>query len=190
MHNSHTPTEPKTQADQTDLAAGNGDTIIAGNSGLSTVEAQPRPEEPFQPSGAQNMPLARRWKPLDVPPGLSNGLLGKRCEGLDPRDLNLDVLTAAGHGPRPTRSVVGEYVRWVGGDVWFDPDRIRRHSQIRHMVCAHCAENMAEVRRCTTFRCPMWLYRMGSNPHRPERELSDEQRAEIVERLNRARGAA
>ena len=163
--------------------------ILQAESGGS-VEGPNIPENTSGASGERNLHLGNSCGPLDVPPGLSNGLGGRRCEGLDPRDIDLAVLTAAGHGPRPTRSVVGESVRWVGGDVWFDPDRIRRHSQIRHMVCAHCVENMAEVRRCTTFRCPFWPYRMGNNPHRPQRDLTDEERAQIAERLNRARGAA
>ena len=49
-----------------------------------------------------------------------------------------------------------------------------------------CCDQSAEVRLCQAEECPLWPYRMGHNPAR-KRELTEEQKAEIGERLNRAR---
>jgi hypothetical protein len=111
--------------------------------------------------------------PLHIPPGLSNGKVGKQCEGLDPRTIPLDVLTAAGHGPRRTASVVALFNKVMGGEVSAPEfERIKRHKHIR-AYCLTCLDgNAAEVRRCTTFWCPFWPYRMRCNPHYPQRGKS------------------
>jgi hypothetical protein len=49
-----------------------------------------------------------------------------------------------------------------------------------------CVQQEAEVRKCTLFTCPNWPYRLGSNPFRT-RDLTDEQREAIGERLKAAR---
>lgn len=156
--------------------------------GFSNTNCQPDQE---RRSCERNLRLGNSCGPLDVPPGLSNGLGGRRCEGLDPREVSTDVLTAAGHPSRETRQLVNAFNQVMGGEIFSTAfNRIKRHKHIR-AFCLECVDgNAAEVRRCCTFWCPFWPYRMGSNPHRPERELSDEQRAEIAERLRRARGAA
>jgi len=107
--------------------------------------------------------------PLHIPPGLSNGRTGKHCEGLDPRTIPLDVLTAAGHGPRRTASLVSMFNKVMGRKIFA---RIKRHKDIR-AYCLTCLDgNAAEVRRCTTFWCPFWPYRMGCNPHHPQRGVN------------------
>lgn len=49
-----------------------------------------------------------------------------------------------------------------------------------------CCDQSAEVRLCRSEDCPLWPYRMGHNPAR-KRELTEEQKVEIGERLTRAR---
>jgi hypothetical protein len=109
------------------------------------------------------------FNPLHVPDGLSNGKRGRQCAGLDPLEIDPAVLTAAGHPPRRTSAVVAAYDRIMGGEIFaVEFTRIKRHGNIRD-YCLTCIENAAEVRRCTTFRCPFWPYRMGKNPHNPRR---------------------
>jgi hypothetical protein len=45
-----------------------------------------------------------------------------------------------------------------------------------------CVEQANEVRKCTAITCPNWPYRMGENPFRAERRMSDEQLAAARER--------
>jgi hypothetical protein len=52
-----------------------------------------------------------------------------------------------------------------------------------------CVFQPAEVRKCVSIDCPSWPFRMGTNPFRAKRVLSDEQRAEASERLSRARAS-
>jgi hypothetical protein len=127
------------------------------------------PEEALRHCDAQNSTETEGLNPLYVPPGLSNGNLGKQCEGLDPMEIDPAVLTAAGHPPRRTSAVVAAYKKVMGGDIFaVEFARIKRHKHIR-AYCKTCVENEAEVRRCTTFWCPFWPYRMGCNPHNPQR---------------------
>lgn len=84
--------------------------------------------------------------------------------GRDPRKMTVEELNALGHQARPLLEVIREN-------------------------CIDCAGgSQAEVRRCAQVSCPMWPYRMNSNPLR-KREMSDEQRAQASERLARAREA-
>jgi hypothetical protein len=50
-----------------------------------------------------------------------------------------------------------------------------------------CGEQADEVRKCVAIRCPNWPYRMGANPFRATRELTEEQREQLVARLALAR---
>lgn len=49
-----------------------------------------------------------------------------------------------------------------------------------------CCGNTGEVRRCVAVNCPLWPYRMGTNPFRSV-NLTDEERAKRGERLAAAR---
>ena len=81
--------------------------------------------------------------------------------GLDPMTIPVEVLTAAGHGPRRTRGVIAAMGDEPMGEMREFRD-LRKH-------CLGCAENVAEVRRCAIIDCPIWPYRMGRNPHNPKR---------------------
>jgi hypothetical protein len=50
-----------------------------------------------------------------------------------------------------------------------------------------CAGSRHEVRLCTAVTCPAWPFRMGANPYRTKRELSEEERSELRQRLATAR---
>ncbi len=50
-----------------------------------------------------------------------------------------------------------------------------------------CAGSRHEVRLCTAVACPAWPFRMGANPYRTKRELSEEERSELRGRLAAAR---
>jgi len=94
---------------------------------------------------------------------------GRYAIGLDPREIPVSALAAAGHPPRRTGQLVSAFTRW-SGEAPFDSEfqKIKGHKHIRGH-CLRCVENAAEVRRCTTIQCPFWPYRMGSNPHNPRR---------------------
>jgi hypothetical protein len=57
--------------------------------------------------------------------------------------------------------------------------------------CLDCAcQQEAEVRKCVLFTCPNWPYRMGTNPLRAPRVITEEQREQLVARMARARAAS
>lgn len=57
--------------------------------------------------------------------------------------------------------------------------------------CIDCSgDNVAEVRACALADCPLHPYRMGRNPNRKGREMTDAERAACVERLAKARAKA
>jgi hypothetical protein len=85
--------------------------------------------------------------------------------GCDPRRVTVAEFAALGHCKRPLL------------------DAIRQNC----IEC--CMGNQAEVRRCRLVACPMWPYRMGTNPF-VKRELTEEQRARAREQLAGARRAA
>jgi len=56
--------------------------------------------------------------------------------------------------------------------------------------CLECScGSQAEVRECVIPDCALYPFRMGRNPFRKKRVLTEEQRAEMAERLARARTA-
>lgn len=56
--------------------------------------------------------------------------------------------------------------------------------------CIDCSGgSAAEVRECPVTRCALHPYRMGTNPHRAKRTLTDAQRAAMADRLRVAREA-
>lgn len=53
-----------------------------------------------------------------------------------------------------------------------------------HEYCLECClNNPNEVRLCNASECPLWAFRLGKNPYRTKRELTEEQKAELAERL-------
>lgn len=52
-----------------------------------------------------------------------------------------------------------------------------------------CGGSPAEVRECEITHCDLHPYRMGKNPFRQKRVLTDEQKAVMADRLAGARAA-
>jgi len=51
--------------------------------------------------------------------------------------------------------------------------------------CIDCSVTAHEVELCPVTKCKLWPYRLGHDPRREKRELSDEQREVIRNRLAR-----
>ena len=54
--------------------------------------------------------------------------------------------------------------------------------------CLDCCCGSVEVKLCHIKDCPLFPYRMGKNPFRKKRVLSEEQKELVAARLNAARG--
>lgn len=52
-----------------------------------------------------------------------------------------------------------------------------------------CCGQMKEVELCSNTRCPLHPFRFGKNPYRTKRELSEEQRAAMSERMKALQAA-
>lgn len=64
------------------------------------------------------------------------------------------------------------------------------HSPLKaiRLFCIDCCGGSSnEVKLCPAKKCSLYPFRFGKNPFRAKRELSDEQRAEMAERLKMAR---
>lgn len=81
---------------------------------------------------------------------------------MDPRVMTADEVRSLGHGQPLLKAVRANCVDCCGG-------------------------SEVEVLRCGHVKCPMWPFRMGTNPFN-RRDLSDDQRAAIGLRLRTARG--
>lgn len=64
----------------------------------------------------------------------------KESFGADPRSVGVDSLKEAGHEKQPILRVIRE----------------------KCMDC--CCRQQTEVRKCVSVSCPLWPYRMGTNP--------------------------
>lgn len=69
----------------------------------------------------------------------------------------------------------------------FNQEVIENKNVLRaiRLKCYDCsAYQLSEVRNCTIETCPLHPFRLGKNPFK-KRELSDEERQKIGERLNK-----
>lgn len=53
--------------------------------------------------------------------------------------------------------------------------------------CLDCSGTTNEVKECPVTKCPLYPFRFGKNPYRTKRELTEEQKAKMAERLSKAR---
>ena len=54
--------------------------------------------------------------------------------------------------------------------------------------CMDCSnDSYSEIANCPVTNCPLWPFRMGKNPYRKKKELSEEQKAKLLEGLAKAR---
>lgn len=65
--------------------------------------------------------------------------------------------------------------------------RVSRGDAIRQMCLQCMGGSTAEVRRCENGACPIFMFRMGSDPWREQREMTEEQRVAGADRLRKAR---
>jgi hypothetical protein len=89
---------------------------------------------------------------------------GGELVGVDPRKVPLEILSRYHRAKNPLEA-------------------------IRERCLDCCCQQPAEVRKCVSVNCPSWPYRMGTNPFRAKRVLSDEQRLAMAERFARAKVA-
>ena len=54
--------------------------------------------------------------------------------------------------------------------------------------CLECSNgSTAEVKDCPVTKCPLYPFRMGKNPYRQRREMTEEQKQVLADRLKEAR---
>ena len=97
---------------------------------------------------------------IEWEPGSDGELVGR-----DPRKMTVDELTELGH-------------------MCMSPLKALR---LRCIDC--CGGSAPEVRLCTAVDCPAWPFRMGKNPYRTKRVISEEQRAVMAARLALSRSS-
>ena len=90
---------------------------------------------------------------------------GSELIGRDPRKVLVEEFTRAGLEGAPLLRVI----------------------RAKCLDC--CIQQETEVRKCVAVTCPNWPYRMGANPFRAPRELTEEQREQSAAALARARAA-
>ena len=56
--------------------------------------------------------------------------------------------------------------------------------KVIRLKCLECSNGSSnEVKLCPVEKCPLYLYRFGTNPDRKKRELTEEQKQQLKERL-------
>lgn len=54
--------------------------------------------------------------------------------------------------------------------------------------CLECScGQTSEVKACPMYRCPLYPFRMGKNPYRQRREMSEEEKRVLADRLRESR---
>src|SRR5689334_9088839 len=85
--------------------------------------------------------------------------------GADPRKMQKEILISLGHEPKPLLCIIRE----------------------KCLDC--CSGSTGEVRKCVSATCPLWPYRMATNPLRKRRKVDEGQREKLVRRAAEARRA-
>ena len=56
--------------------------------------------------------------------------------------------------------------------------------KVIRLKCLECSNGSSnEVKLCPVEKCPLYFYRFGTNPDRKKRELTEEQKQQLKERL-------
>lgn len=54
--------------------------------------------------------------------------------------------------------------------------------------CMECSNGQtSEVTACPVYKCPLYPFRFGKNPYRQRREMTEEEKQVLVDRLKEAR---
>jgi hypothetical protein len=93
----------------------------------------------------------------------------------------------------PYQADEGELIGKHPGDVPPDFLSLKFRAQnplraIREKCVDCCCGNAAEVRKCVVDDCPLWPFRMSTNPFRKKRELAPAEKHERAKRLQTAKG--
>lgn len=67
-------------------------------------------------------------------------------------------------------------------------NEIRNPVKAIRAFCLGCSgDSPAEVKNCPVEKCPLFPFRMGKNPYRQRREMSEEEKRVLADRLREAR---
>jgi len=156
------PAEKSGYRDQVTCRSGSTGTFPPGRSDEAQSEPPPRPLT--RPACLAGRMTSEGYQPQNgewLNTLTENDHKGRRV-GRDPMSIPPELLAAAGHGPRRTKSIIRAL-----GDEPVDPS-IMRHKHLRRH-CLSCSETPGQVRCCAIIDCPLWPYRTGRNPHHPQR---------------------
>lgn len=82
--------------------------------------------------------------------------------GRDPRSIDPQILTLAGHPPRTATQRIKNYMTDMDFDIV--PKRDQGLKRVREL-CMGCAYSTQAIVECNTIQCPLWSLRLGKNPH-------------------------
>lgn len=67
-------------------------------------------------------------------------------------------------------------------------NEIRNPVKAIRAFCLECSgDSPAEVKSCPVEKCPLYPFRLGKNPYRQRREMTEEQKRVLADRLREAR---
>jgi hypothetical protein len=106
-------------------------------------------------------------------------MIPDRTAGLEPETID-GVTVQVGRDPR---KMTQEELRLLG----HIPVSVLQAVRANCIDC--CVGQPSEVRRCLSVNCPSWPFRMGTNPWRERRVLTEERKAQLTATLANARTA-
>jgi len=91
---------------------------------------------------------------------------------------------------RPLEPVSGDLVGRVPAEVPSDLLSLNFRKKnpvkaIREKCFDCCSGAKSEIRKCVSTNCPIWPFRLGTNPFRKKTDLSDEEKVRRTARLKR-----
>jgi hypothetical protein len=67
-------------------------------------------------------------------------------------------------------------------------DKIKNPAKAIRAFCLGCSgDSTAEVKKCPVEKCPLYPFRFGKNPYRQRREMTEEEKRVLADRLKEAR---
>ena len=67
-------------------------------------------------------------------------------------------------------------------------DEIKNPVKAIRAFCLGCSGDApSEVKNCTVYNCPLYPFRFGKNPYRKRREMTEEEKRVLADRLREAR---
>jgi hypothetical protein len=107
-------------------------------------------------------------------------MVDERRVSRDPGTISLEALSAAGHptpAPYGARSIVSRMNEYGVREETVGKTRL---TGLRERYCYPCrpseglsdGPSMSGIRNCDIIDCPCWPYRLGFNPHNPQRGIN------------------